>query len=581
MNRGRWRAVLVACSLWGMGCGSLGSEAERDSGRPGHDSEGEAESDDGDNAGSDATPGPECGADEECSVGWACRDGGCVPPAGFTAGPSADELIAMGMVTVVPPPSEPPEIGAVIDSFCGVTAHQNGPVPSQAANLSGPFGIHYQSTELAYRFLCQHYELCDSLAEPYGSARTWFTDTAHPVLGGLQRFKSRKTAVPPRAGDLLVFDVGEWGHVAVVKDVLSWGSRWAVSVIEQNVHDGTHLYELQVSGGIHTIQGAIGWMRVPDAQAACGCAPDAEVRCVDGQLVGFDACGRPGAVVTGCDDGDPCTADGCVDEACTHTPVADGAPCGGGRECHGGACMCPEGSTSCEDLPPARCPEGECTDPCVDADGDGFYANCPPFDCPGHDNDRFIHPGSEEVWDIRDNDCDGTHDDVGHVVYRRYFKAWTEGDWEHRFSAAPIPGWDTEPFWIALYPIDVCTGAFAPSDGCTIRDGGATIELWGGLVLEAVSQCTGATVGSRFTLLLGEEGGEFRDYDALPGFTCTRLGYSPAEAGHVMPNTKRLYRHRSPFHAFGKRDNMWSTLPDEGEPIYDEHDLHHFILDGY
>lgn len=58
---------------------------------------------------------------------------------------------------------------------------------------------------------------------------------------------------------------------------------------------------------------------------------------------------------------------------------------------------CPDNST---------CEDGFCVQNCVDRDGDGAFANCPPFDC----NDRLpeVSPFNMEVCgDSLDNDCNG------------------------------------------------------------------------------------------------------------------------------------------------------------------------------
>ena len=60
-----------------------------------------------------------------------------------------------------------------------------------------------------------------------------------------------------------------------------------------------------------------------------------------------------------------------------------------------------------------------------DEDGDGSQRS---EDC--DDDDASIHPGADEAWDGKDNDCDGTIDGVGSYSGTLKMKAvgWFEGD---------------------------------------------------------------------------------------------------------------------------------------------------------
>jgi surface antigen len=364
---------------------------------------------------------------------------------------------------------------------------------------------------------------------------------------------------------------------------------------------------------------------------ACDCTPAATKKCAGGKLYNYDSCGNQGPLSDACDDGSPCTADGCSGAACTHAAAFDGSPCGGGKVCDGGSCGCSAQSykacsggavywfdscdakgaiaDSCDDGNPCtsdgcsgsacthpnaangtvcgsglECSAGTCQNACIDNDKDGFFSNCAPFDCSGHDNDKYIYPNAPEVWDVRDNDCDGTSDELGRVRYDRYFRAWSGSDWEHRFAqASPGSGWTSDSHFIELYPTNVCSGQYAPLDGCFVKSGGTIVEMWGGFVLVALSRCTGTLAGgAHLSLLLSEDGGEYTDYAGLAGFTCTRLGFTPGPAAGVSASgTTRLYRHRSGFSASAKSDNMWSTNPTEGAPDYDVHEPSHYVLGGF
>ena len=140
-----------------------------------------------------------------------------------------------------------------------------------------------------------------------------------------------------------------------------------------------------------------------------------------------------------CDDGIDNDCDGktdCADPDCAETPDcqpcedADGdgyfaeIGCGTDPDCDdadparspGTAEVCDDGiDNDCDgdiDCDDADCADGEVCNPCVDADGDGFFNRdgCEtPVDC--DDGNPAIHPDAAEVCDDGiDNDCDGTTD---------------------------------------------------------------------------------------------------------------------------------------------------------------------------
>lgn len=876
-----------------------------------------------------------CFSPAQCATtdGIFCIDGRCQGAPDFTPGPTEADLLAMGMLNV-PREVEGGSRGAIIGELCGVPAYQNGADGFADAAL-GTFGYRYQSTELAYRFLCLHYGRCAPEGTPigFGRARTWYSNHADPVLSRLMRHPSGGREAP-RPGDIVVFDVGLYGHVAVVTRVLANESAGVVEVLEQNVWGGSHRYPLAVEDGRYSMPGALGWLRVDGAPAACGAegrfthlelagstlsvthaaaasaglervelvlgvqvlashaghgellltktetvdlaaasvpmghhtlglrvtpvggAPwvvakvgfehraagphpltaifraaaaefgvpecllraiahvgsnwnqslvsvggargvmqlrpevlaeaarligvpsevlgldtiagarldvrataallaswaeptralegwwdavarlggggaddshfttnfahrvyhaiatgvpgrievggldlgsfppaqssrpasaleiasgevwpdDAQIApptspmwirsfepfdigalevthdcagvcaeracpptdcgaavgqvCRDGALWSFDSCAVIGEVVSRCVDDDPCTADGCVDGACVHDAVEAGTSCGpGGEVCGAEGCDCEArvgrtcvddvsrwldscgnvGSVaaecsddnactadSCvdgecnfaavEDGTPCgsalECRAGVCREACIDGDGDGFFLDCAPFDCENHDNDPYIYPGAPELWDVRDNDCDGRHDDVGLVRYDQYFKAWSGVDWEHRYSTTPIPGWEPTGHWFSMYPPNPCTGVNAPIDGCFFKNNDAEVEVWGNFIFVAIAQCTGFWPGGitpHASLLLAEDSGEYGDYNnpaLFPNFTCTRLGYVPAfSLLPVMPSAKTVYRHKSGFgpNPNDRHDHMWTTGSNDGEPWYNTH----------
>lgn len=155
----------------------------------------------------------------------------------------------------------------------------------------------------------------------------------------------------------------------------------------------------------------------------------------------------------------------------------------------------------------------------------------------------------------------------------RYYKAWTSTDYEHRFAASAISGWEYDNHHVVVYPTNVCTGSYRPLDGCTVTSGGSVIQLWGGFTLVGLSACTGLLGTYHITLTMTEDTGEYGTYVGRAGFTCTRLGY--VFGGNTWQSfgaARRFYRHRSNFDASGVGDNMWSTESNEGNPLYNQHE---------
>lgn len=218
------------------------------------------------------------GACEPTNAAAGCADGD------YSPGPGEQERDALG--EGLGGGAESTEIGAVIDTFCGIPAYQNGPDIEHVESMSSPFGYRHQCTELAYRFTCEHFALCDQKVGAYGHAKSWYPDTYNdPVLTQMTRFPNGGTE-PPRPGDILASDVGGYGHVAIVKLV----DNEFVHVLEQNVYNGSHAYEITVDDG-HYIMAAKwqGWMRAPNGPADCGGeqpGPDDMPSCVTGSFMG-------------------------------------------------------------------------------------------------------------------------------------------------------------------------------------------------------------------------------------------------------------------------------------------------------
>lgn len=215
--------------------------------------------------GSNSTVGQPCASDDECTtIGEICLDEECQPDPDLSDG--VDEFAADEMGEIdngFGGADEPTDIGAVIDSFCGIDAYQNGSVV-KAVHGNSPYGYKWQCTELAYRFTCQHYNMCEKKVGKYGNAKAWFANTTDPVFKQLTRYNNGGSE-PPRPGDVIVWGNGLYGHVAIVKTVLDD----AIQVLEQNNYKGSHVYAMTTSGGSYSIKSALGWMRVPGSVQAC------------------------------------------------------------------------------------------------------------------------------------------------------------------------------------------------------------------------------------------------------------------------------------------------------------------------
>lgn len=230
-----------------------------------------------------ACGGP-CDSTDDCGDSQVCWAGSCVD-ADYSPGPTDDQRQAMGEADGFGGADEPTEVGAVIDTFCGIPAYQNGP-DFEHVESNGLFGYEYQCTELAYRFTCQYFDMCNKKVGAYGNAMDWYNNKAgDPVLSQMQRFPNGGTE-PPRPGDILAYNNGKYGHVAIVKSV----ENGLVHVLEQNVYKGSHRYPITFDDG-HYIMGAgwQGWMRTPKGPAMCGGEPEPETMpgCVTGGFNGM------------------------------------------------------------------------------------------------------------------------------------------------------------------------------------------------------------------------------------------------------------------------------------------------------
>lgn len=159
------------------------------------------------------------------------------------------------------------EVGTKIDEYKGIAIYSNGKnyMSSHGLNFSEDgyyYGYKWQCVEFVKRF---YYEkLGHEMTDGAGNAKYFF----NPMLSqgeyndqrGLIQYENGGDN-KPQADDLLVFDDGAYGHVAIISEV---GDDW-VEVVQQNSEVPRERYELEVLNGKYTISGEkkpAGWLRL-------------------------------------------------------------------------------------------------------------------------------------------------------------------------------------------------------------------------------------------------------------------------------------------------------------------------------
>ena len=121
-----------------------------------------------------------------------------------------------------------PSCGTTMATFNGISAKSNGGKQCTGNSCSsyGTYGYQYQCVELAQRYF----------GEKFGTTPIWYgnaIDLCNTYPSGVSKTNS------PIPGDLVVFDTGTYGHVAVITSV----GGGLVNVIEQNSSPtGTNSY---------------------------------------------------------------------------------------------------------------------------------------------------------------------------------------------------------------------------------------------------------------------------------------------------------------------------------------------------
>lgn len=118
-----------------------------------------------------------------------------------------------------------PACGTALASFDGTAARSNGIDSGTGVSCAGQgaYGLQYQCVELVMRHFRTHYGL-----SWWGNARDLL---ANAPRDRVDVFGNGDRAHPPVPGDMLVWETGRWGHVALVTSVRAG----AVDIIEQNV----------------------------------------------------------------------------------------------------------------------------------------------------------------------------------------------------------------------------------------------------------------------------------------------------------------------------------------------------------
>ena len=148
--------------------------------------------------------------------------------------------------------------GKVTGSLDGVEGYFNG------SNESETWGDHYSKDGTyyyGYKWQCvefvrrYYYDALQHKIPKRGNAQTWFTpgiEDGAATFDGLKQYSyagrgtNAKTddgfSVKPQKGDILVLQVGQYGHVAIVADVSDTG----IKVAQQNVVSDGFITDIQI-----------------------------------------------------------------------------------------------------------------------------------------------------------------------------------------------------------------------------------------------------------------------------------------------------------------------------------------------
>lgn len=388
-------------------------------------------------------------AAEDVAVDRPAVDGGSAPDAGmedyspenpFATDPDYESVLGLGGVDGSRQP-----YGTDLGSYRGVVARSNyvgGCEPSpecffgiEAPRTMGTYGYQYQCVEYVVRFYAS------ALRYPglrgSGDAIQYWNGPHTDAARRLERYANGGT-VPPQPDDMIIFEGGRYGHIAVVRAV----TADSVHIIQQNwFHnrgDGDHRLAMTVSGGRYTVAPlatngryrVLGWRRVPGTTRQCpsldcsgnGACNDGVCACNSGYTgANCDRCaagfeGYPRCVMS---SPDPCT----------------GRTCSMRGTCTGGVCRCDPGHVGddCERCAVgyvqqgARCVMDPCASITCSARGTCSAGRC---QCnPGYTGDAcercasgYVRRGEDCVLAPTES-CNGRDDD-GNGVVDDPFSCW-------------------------------------------------------------------------------------------------------------------------------------------------------------
>ena len=126
------------------------------------------------------------------------------------------------------------------------------------------YGKKWQCTEFVKRYYAQVYQ--HHMPDVMGNAKDFFdSGTPHRKLNkkrGLVQYRNNQDE-PPKVGDLLVFDYGAYGHVAIVSEV----TPTQIEVVQQNIYGKPRQkLELRNEKGRYSVLAAYppaAWLRKP------------------------------------------------------------------------------------------------------------------------------------------------------------------------------------------------------------------------------------------------------------------------------------------------------------------------------
>jgi len=157
--------------------------------------------------------------------------------------------------------------GTQIDIYRGVAVYSNGMdyMSSHGLNYCSDgyyYGYKWQCVEFVKRFYYNVYR--HSMPDGAGNAKYFFnpmlTQGEFNEQRGLYQYQNGGD-VKPLPGDILVFDEGKYGHVAIISEV---GQGW-IEVIQQNSEYPRERFELQIKKDSYTVIGEgknpTGWLR--------------------------------------------------------------------------------------------------------------------------------------------------------------------------------------------------------------------------------------------------------------------------------------------------------------------------------